>query len=147
MIVGDGGLQPSGMRWGKAVVDAGFTVLPNHLIAMNRFLPPEMRISPTAFVVLAQILVNWWSREEHPFPSKASIAERAGLSERQVQRALTELEKKEMLKRRPRFTAAGGRSSNEYDLRPLADRVEGFVAQHPSAFRRGGPAKNKAPAF
>ena len=41
-------------RWGgAAVAQSGFTLLPNHLIAINAFLPAERKLTPTEFMVLA----------------------------------------------------------------------------------------------
>ena len=81
-------------KWGQGVVDAGFTMVPNHLIAANGFLSVEERVSPTEMFLLLQLLSVWWNASDMPFPSKATLAKRLGLkSTRQVQRALGSLRK------------------------------------------------------
>src|SRR5687767_5772113 len=88
------GVARTQQKWGEAATAAGFTVLPNHLLSINQFLSVDRQITPTEMVVLLQVLSAWWSADKLPFPSKTTIARRAGLSPRQVQRALSGLEGK-----------------------------------------------------
>jgi hypothetical protein len=87
-------------------------------------------------VVLLQILLAWWDPSKLPFPSKATIARRAGLSPRQVQRSLTSLEAKEFISRVARFNNSSARSSNEYDVGGVARAVRKYADAYPTAFRR-----------
>ena len=114
----------------------GFSVLPNHLISLNQFLPEEKQLSPTEMLVVLQIISSWWSKERLPFPSKATIATRAGLSPRQVQRALTALEGKGFVQRLTRYNRSQARASNQYDLAGLVTAVTGAAESNPSAFKR-----------
>jgi hypothetical protein len=123
-------------KWGPEATSAGFTVLPNHLLAINQFVPKDAQLSPTEMLVLLQIVASWWSADRLPFPSKATIATRSGLSPRQVQRALSALETKGVINRRARFGVNRARSSNEYDLTGLVESVRKAATAHPTAFRR-----------
>jgi len=133
-------------KWGAGVVEAsGFTQVPNYLIAANQFLVKEARLSPTEFLVLMQLLQSWWRADQFPFPSKATLATRTGLSERQVQRALSGLENKAFLKRVDRLLERGGRSSNLYDLSGVVQFVQDAVQAFPGAFKRKVTQKRKEP--
>lgn len=132
-------------KWGKAVVDAGFTILPNHLVAINQFLDKSRQLTPTEMFVLLQVLLAWWSADRLPFPSKAAISARTGLSPRQVQRALASLEKKEFLVRTARFQTGRGRTTNAYDPGGLVAAVREMAAKQPNIFAVTAD-KNKAPA-
>jgi len=123
-------------KWGEQAIAAGFTLLPNHFLALNQFLPDDRRLSPTEMLVLLQILSAWWSKDKLPFPSKATIAQRAGLSPRQVQRALTALEQSGFVKRVSRYNRNQGRTSNQFDLTGLVAAVVGAAESNPTAFKR-----------
>jgi predicted transcriptional regulator len=129
------GIASSQEKWGADAISAGFTVVPNHLIAINQFVDQAKRLSPTEMLVVLQILQAWWAKDRLPFPSKATIASRAGLSPRQVQRALTSLEAKEYIQRVKRFAANQGRTSNQYDLDGLVRTVMAVAARNPTAFK------------
>lgn len=119
-------------KWGTEAARAGFTIMPNHLIAYNQFVPESERLSASEFFVLAQILKHWWSEQDKPFPSKASISNRTGLSPRQIQRILGSLEAKGLVRRISRFSGSNsGRMSNAYDLRPLARKVAEIARRNP----------------
>lgn len=130
------GVARTQQKWGEAATAAGFTVLPNHLLSINQFVGDARQISPTEMVVLLQLLAAWWSADKMPFPSKATIGKRAGLSPRQVQRALSSLEAKEYLKRKARFGSNKGRASNEYDVSGVAEVVRRLGDAYPEAFKR-----------
>lgn len=123
-------------KWGSAVARAGFTVVPNHLLALNQILPRERRVSPTELHVLLLLLASWWSVDRAPFPSKTTLGRRAGLSTRQVQRALSGLEAKGLLRRQARSAKDRGRMSNSYDLTGLVSVVQELVQQQPNIFKR-----------
>lgn len=123
-------------KWGSDVVSAGFTSLPNHLLSINQFVPKENHLTPTELLTLFQILSAWWDADRLPFPSKATIARRLGLSPRQVQRALNGLEEKGYISRVARFYQNRGRASNSYDLSKVVALVRTLAAQNPDAFKR-----------
>jgi DNA-binding MarR family transcriptional regulator len=135
------GNKSSEEKWGAEPMRAGFTLLPNHFLALNQFLPDERQMSPTEMLVLLQILSSWWSKERLPFPSKATIATRSGLSPRQVQRALTSLENKGFIARLVRYNRSQARASNQFDLTGLTTAVAEAAKKSPSAFKRQAESK------
>lgn len=75
--------------WGKDVRQAGFTQVPNALIERQT----ALGLDSVDFNILVQLLAHWWEPDRFPYPSKARLAERVGLSRRQVQRRISRLER------------------------------------------------------
>ena len=114
------GDKTSAKKWGRAVLDLGFCVIPSLLLRGQA----RLGISPVQLVILLHIIDHWWFAEQLPFPSKASIASRCNLSPRQVQRYRTELEERGYLKRVDRFADHKGQQSNYYDLTGLVAHLK-----------------------
>ena len=107
-------------KWGNKVIALGFCIVPSLLLrAQNR-----LGLNPTQLAVLMQLCDFWWERDRKPYPSKAVLAERLGLSDRQVQRHIADLEMAGLVKRVERRAAHGGKLSNTYDLGGLVERLK-----------------------
>lgn len=52
----------------------------------------RLKISPTQLAILMHLIDIWWDADRKPFLRKAVLAGRVGLSARQVQRQIAELE-------------------------------------------------------
>lgn len=128
-------LDSTRKKWGRGPIDAGFTIIPNHLLSVNQFLPEDRRLTPTELIVLFQVLSSWWSPERMPFPSKATIAKRTDLSPRQVQRAISALEVKGFLERGARFNQNNARVSNIYELDRTVALISKIAQENPLAFK------------
>ncbi|MDE0001159.1 MAG: helix-turn-helix domain-containing protein [Rhodospirillaceae bacterium] len=74
---------------------AGFQAVPNVLLKHQ----DSLGLSTTDLVVLLNVLMHWWYPEQKPFPRSTTIAKRMGLSQRAVQRALQQLQERELLVR------------------------------------------------
>lgn len=110
-------------KWGKEISDSGFTIIPNDLIAINKYTKEEERLSPTELLILIQILSFWWSPNKLPFPNKSTISDRSGVGTRQVQRCISALESKGFLKRYARYSEENSRMSNVYDMNYLVEKL------------------------
>ena len=106
-------------KWGKKTLDVGYTVIPSALLRGQA----RLGIGANELAVLVHLLEHWWRPNEMPWPSKATIAARLSVSDKTVQRALKNLEEAKLLHRNERYHKTGGRTSNEYDLRPLVKRL------------------------
>jgi len=122
-------------KWGREVAGRGFAQIPNYLLLLNQFLDDDHKLSPIELLVLIELAGIWWKKEDLPFPSMAKLALRCGVSERQIQRAITKLEKHEFL-RRVKRRSSGIISSNAYDLSPLIKILEEIAEAFPNAFPR-----------
>jgi hypothetical protein len=88
-------------KWGDAA-RAGFQAVPDLLLKQQE----ELKLNPTELVVLLNVLMHWWYREQKPFPRPTTIARRMGSTVRTVQRAITKLEKEGLLVRGRRADGA-----------------------------------------
>ena len=111
--------KASAEKWGAKVIDLGFCILPSLLLRAQR----RLRLNPTQLAVLIQLADFWWDAGRKPFPKKSDLAQRLGLSERQVQRYIAELEEAGFVKRVERRASHRGKISNEYDLQGLVDKL------------------------
>lgn len=143
--------QASDKKWGKAVMKLGFCIIPSILLRAQQ----RLGLNPTQLAVLLQLCDYWWDHDRKPFPSKETLAERLGLSARQVQRYMAELEEAGLLVRKDRYAVNGGRLTNEYDLSGLVEKLKKIAPDFEEAkqvkrqaSRRGGlkasPPKTKA---
>lgn len=107
-------------KFGPAVMKHGYTMLPNLLMQAQG----ALKISPPQFNVLIQLIQHWWDADKDPHPAKDTIARRMGLSGRQVQRYLTELEDGGFIKRIERFSGRKAQTSNGYSLDGLVAKLE-----------------------
>jgi hypothetical protein len=118
-------------KWGNAVARRGFAQIPNYLLLLNQCLADDAKLSPAELLVLVQLVGAWWEKDENPFPALRTLAARAGISDRQAQRAVSHLEELGYLKRekrqRGRFIA-----SNSYNLEPLVGVLEEVARAFPN---------------
>lgn len=107
--------------WGKSVIDYGYLALPRLLLEAQR----RLGLSATQILILIHLANLWWNPGENPWPSKARLANSLGLSSRQVQRILGDLEQGGFIARKERFRANGmGQTSNEFDLSGLVGKLK-----------------------
>lgn len=90
----DASLRAVEQRWGD-LSKVGFTAVPNTLMHAQA----KLDLSPTDVVVLMNLAMHWWTPTDLPFPRTTTIAKRAGLTERSVQRVLKGLEKRGFIAR------------------------------------------------
>jgi hypothetical protein len=75
----------------------------------------------------------------------ATLAARCGVSDRQIQRAINELVKRDIIGRVKRRSKTGVRSNNAYDLSPLIILLNQVAKAFPNGFpRQAGGTKSKA---
>ncbi len=106
-------------KWGKDVWELGFNSIPAILFHGQR----RLGLSCNHLCVLLQLADFWWDAGRKPFPAKEELSLRIGLSERQVQRIIADLEKKGYVQRIERRLPKRGKTSNEYDLSGLVQAL------------------------
>lgn len=127
-------------KWGAKVIALGFCILPSLLLRAQR----RLRLTPTQLAVLIQLADFWWDAGRKPFPKKADLAQRLGLSERQVQRYIAELEEAGFVKRIERRATHRGKISNEYDLQGLVDKLAALEPDFREAAEEARAAREAA---
>lgn len=123
-------------KWGEAVAKRGFAQIPNYLLLLNTFLEEDKRLSPVEMLVVLQLVGAWWKKDHMPFPSMVTLAARCGVSDRQIQRAINELEKRKLIERVKRRSETGIRSNNAYDLKPLIEMLNRVSKAFPNGYPR-----------
>ncbi len=135
-------------KWGEEVAGRGFAQVPNYLLLLNQFLREDKRLSPTELLILMQLVGAWWKKDEMPFPALKTLGVRAGVSDRQAQRAVSRLEEEGYLRREKRKQ---GRliASNAYNLEPLVDVLKevarAFPNEAPRRIRKPAPVIRPVP--
>lgn len=128
-------------KWGKETMAANYTVIPCALLRGQA----RLHIGPNELAVLIHLIDHWWRPDAMPWPSKRTIAERLGVSSKSVQRAIASLEKEGLVTRKARFLKnGGGRTSNEYDLSPLVERLRPIAADMEKASQDAKAVKKAA---
>ncbi|WP_051882346.1 helix-turn-helix domain-containing protein [Parvularcula oceani] len=113
--------RASERKWSKPVMDIGFCIVPSLLLRAQG----RLGLNPTQLAVLLQLCDFWWDEARKPYPSKDTLSERLGISPRQIQRYIAELEDAGLVKRIERHHAGhGGKLSNMYDLSGLVERLK-----------------------
>lgn len=111
--------RASEKKFGKPVMDYGFCIVPSLLMQAQA----RLGLSPAQFNIVMQLADMWWTAEQSPWPTKKLLGDRLGMSDRQVQRHLADLEQNGLVKRVGRVRPGRGRTSNLYDLSGLVERL------------------------
>jgi predicted transcriptional regulator len=74
-------------KWGEAA-SAGFQLVPDLLLKNQA----SLELTSTDMLVLLNVLMHWWYRDQRPFPRSTTIAARMNVEPRTVQRSLAKLE-------------------------------------------------------
>lgn len=112
--------KESEKKWSKEVMALGYCIFPAVLLQAQS----RLGVSAQAMMVLLQLVEHWWKADSKVFPSKETIADRVGLGPKQVQRHIKALEDKKLVKRIDRYKPGRGRTTNEYDLSGLVNRLK-----------------------
>ena len=112
-------------KWGREVMSIGFCIVPSLLLRAQQ----RLVLNPTQLAVLLQLADFWWDEARKPYPSKAALGERLGLSPRQIQRYIAELEKAGLVARVPRTAEHKGKLTNEYDLSGLVQKLQSIAPE------------------
>lgn len=107
-------------KYGKEVMNIGFSVVPSLLLKAQR----RLGLNTQQLTILMHLMDFWWDASRKPYPSKATLSERINLSERQIQRHIAEMEQAGLVKRIERKAKHKGKLSNYYDLSGLVAKLQ-----------------------
>ncbi len=120
-----GGRRGLEAKWSKAVIETGYTVIPNVLLqAQSRLGLDSLNLN-----LILQIAKHWWTADENPYPGRAHLAEVLNVHPRTVQRRLRELEQAGFIRHLERQGADGRQLTNEYDLRGLVEKLQPYAEE------------------
>jgi DNA-binding transcriptional regulator YhcF (GntR family) len=86
-------------------------------------------LDPLDVNILLQLADHWWERDNLPFPSKKTLADRIGVKSRTIQRHIARMESAGFVKRIERHHRNGGNKSNRYSFDGLIKEAEPFAQE------------------
>jgi len=140
-------LRTNEKKWGKPLMEAGWTLLPNALLVHQS----ALGLTSTDINILLHLMAYWWKKEELPHPSKVTLAKSIGVTPRTVQRRIAAMEKAGFIQRVRRQGPHRGTQTNFYDFsglikeatpyakKLLEERAERAKEQATRAARKGRP--------
>jgi len=131
--------KASERKFGKPVMDVGFCITPSMLMKAQA----RIGLNPVQFNIVMHLLDQWWSADRRPWPAKSLLAERMAMSERQIQRQIAELECAGLIQRIGRTRPGKGKTSNEYDLTGLVNKMKALEPEFTEA-KQQAQARQKA---
>lgn len=116
-------------KFGKEVMDVGFTILPALLLRAQS----RLGLNAPQMMLVIHLIDHWWKADEKPYPSVKTLGERIGIKRRQMQRYITDLCDRGYLKRIDRMSKQNGRMSNYYDLSGLVSELGKYAKEFKDA--------------
>src|SRR6478609_9369247 len=110
-------------RFGRVILQHGIAPLPSALYHFQG----TLGLSAQQVWFVSYILAHKWDADL-PYPSLKRMAERTGLSLRQVQRIKADLCAAGYLRGGVRYGVAGGQEANTYDFAELFARLEACIS-------------------
>lgn len=108
-------LRTNEKKWGKPLIEAGWTLLPNTVLMRQA----ALGLTSTDVNILLHLLAYWWNASELPHPSKTTLAKAIGVTPRTVQRRIAAMETAGFIKRVSRQGLHRGTQTNLYDFSGL----------------------------
>jgi predicted transcriptional regulator len=121
-------------KWGQETMDANYAVIPSALLRGQA----RLGINAIELALLVHLIDHWWK------PGEKTLAERLRVGEKTIQRAMAHLEEEGLISRNARFNKTGARTSNEYDLAPLVERLKPIAKDMVAAANAAKALKKKA---
>lgn len=113
-------------KWGKPLIDAGYTVLPNAILEHQH----KLGLDAVDLAIVVHLARHWWAPERLPYPGKRALAALLRVDERTIQRRIAKMEAAGLLERVERFDAASGsQRTNEYSLSGLIERAKPLAVE------------------
>lgn len=111
-------------KWGADAHSLGWTAIPNILLERQQALGLES-VDLNLILIL---LKHWWkASDDAPFPTKKTLADIIGRTEKTVQARIAAMEKKGLITRNERYSPVYGRMANGYDLSGLITKLKALA--------------------
>lgn len=118
-------LRASEKKWGKPLMDAGWTIFPNIILEKQS----ALGLKPIEVNILMHLLTYWWDAENTPHPSKKRMAQALGVSTKTIQRNIASLETAGFIEREYQFDGSGGQKTNRYNFNGLIKHATGYAEE------------------
>ena len=121
----DKGFNHNEKKWSKALMDAGWTVIPSVILERQQ----ALGLDATDINIILQLARHWWHSDNPPHPSKRTIAQCMGIDESTVRRRIAAMEREGLIERRQRRGINHGQLSNEYHFDGLIKSATPFAEE------------------
>ncbi len=116
-------LRQNERKWTRELMAEGWTAWPSVFLEYQR----ELGLTPTHVNILLQIARCWWEPASMPFRSKKQIARAIGVSEKTVQRHVSDLVDAGLIERIDRFDGEGAQRANAYAFKGLIEKGKPYA--------------------
>ncbi|MCX2543095.1 helix-turn-helix domain-containing protein [Pseudomonas sp. Z5-35] len=134
-------------RWGKDLVAAGWTAIPNVLFDCSQ----QLGLKHLHIVIILHLAGYWWQAGNDPYPTKETLAKKIGVTARTIQRSIAELEEMKFITRHARKSKLGGNLANRYSFDGIIEAATPYAkaivdAREKQKATGDGRATRKKPA-
>lgn len=103
-------LKTNEQKWSKPLMDAGWTAIPSVIIERQK----ALGLDALDVNILLHLAAYWWTSDNKPHPSKATMADALQVDSRTVQRHIARLEAAKLIRREQRRIEGKGSKTNIY---------------------------------
>ena len=97
-------------KWTKPLMAGGWTAFPSVILENQA----ALKLSAVDVNILLYLSTHWWTADNKPRPSKTTIGKAIGLNARSVQRHISAMESKGLIRREERRLSGVGSKPNHY---------------------------------
>lgn len=113
-------------KWTKPLMDAGWTALPSVILERQQ----ALGLDAIDLNILMHLAKHWWTADNHPYPSKGSIAACMGIDSSTVRRRIARMEADGLILRKKRFhKGSGGQLTNQYIFAGLIQHATPYALE------------------
>lgn len=109
--------------WTPELAKYGFTQVSNFFLDHYA----DLGLNRTEALLIIHLIRYRWTKDNHPFPSYATLATLMGLHHRRVRAVVSSLEQRGFLQRIERRRASDRSDTNQYDLSPLLAKLDALT--------------------
>ena len=118
-------LKVNEQKWTKALLAGGWTCAPNVVIERQQ----ALGLTPLDINILLHLWTYWWTPDNKPHPSKATIAKAIGIKPRSVQRRIAAMEAAGFISRHERRQKGKASKTNLYSFEGLIQHATPYAQE------------------
>ena len=116
-------LKVNEAKWSKPLMAAGWTAMPSVMIEKQE----ALGLDALDMNIILHLSHYWWTPDNLPHPSVATIAKAVGVKRRAVQKRLKALHELGMIEREERRYTQNGSATNKYGFKGLIAKATPFA--------------------
>jgi len=118
-------LKTNEAKWSKPLMNAGWITFPSVIVEYQK----ALGLDALDVNIVLHLANYWWTEDNKPHPSKATIAAAMKVDPRTVQRRIAEMEKGGLIRRQERRIRGKGSLTNLYHLDGLIEEATRFAEE------------------